>query len=165
MVECLNCRQELWSLFLNEEYVVITKWYHNYGISILSMQNIGVLRGCIASKCWHLKRWLTLKISSILSLCSALRCRSTNPHEQTAIRPLVNSAPPWLCYYPSFEPWDAFPPPWFCQCYRCFLRSYLLHNRGCAVSSMYGKWHWEACCDHKVFLWSFFLVLKGLLIV
>ena len=91
-------------------------WYHNFGIGILSMQIIGVLRGCIASKCWHLKRWLTLKISSILSLCSALSCRSTNPHEQTAIRPLVNSAPPWLCYYPSFEPWDAFPPPWFCQC-------------------------------------------------
>ena len=140
MVECLNCRQELWSLFLNEEYVVITKWYHNYWNRILSMQIIGVLRGCIASKCWHLKRWLTLKLSSILFLCSALRCRSTNPPEQTAIRPLVNSAPPW-----------------FCQCYRCFLRSYLLHNRGCAVSSMYGKWHWEACCDYKVFLWSFSL--------
>ena len=60
MVECLECRQELWSLFLNEEYVVITKWYHNYWNRILSMQIIWVLRGCVVSKCWHYKRWLTL---------------------------------------------------------------------------------------------------------
>ena len=60
MVECIKCRRKLWSTLLNDDYVVITIGCRGLWNGILSMQIIWVLRGCVVSKCWHYKRWLTL---------------------------------------------------------------------------------------------------------
>ena len=62
MVECIKCRRKLWSTLLNDDYVVITIGCRGLWNGILSMQIIWVLRGCVVSKCWHYKRWITLNL-------------------------------------------------------------------------------------------------------